>query len=57
MHQTCSITKAVLKNFVLITGKHPCWSLFLIVLQTISPVTLLKRGSREGVFLLLIQNF
>ena len=39
-HQRCSI-KAVLKNFALLSGKHLCWSLFLI-----------KRDSNIGVFLL-----
>ena len=27
-HQRCSIRKAVLKNFAILTGKHLCWSLF-----------------------------
>ena len=26
--------KAVLKHFAIFTGKHPCWNLFLIKLQT-----------------------
>ena len=29
----------VLKNFAIFTEKHLCWSLFLIMLQTIWPVT------------------
>ena len=29
----CSIKKAVLKNFVISTGKQLCWSLFMIKLQ------------------------
>ena len=29
----CSINKAVLKNFVIFTGKQLCWSPFLIKLQ------------------------
>ena len=33
-HQ-CSVEKAVLKNFAILTGKHLCWSL-LIKLQAIS---------------------
>ena len=28
-HQSCSIEKAVLKNFSIFTGKHLCWSLLL----------------------------
>ena len=29
-HQRCSIEKAVLRNFSIFSGKHLCWSLFLI---------------------------
>ena len=29
-HRRCSIKKAVLKNFAIFTGKHPCWGLLLI---------------------------
>ena len=32
-HEICSIEKAVFKNFAISTGKHLCWSLFLIKLQ------------------------
>ena len=32
-HQRPPIKKAVHKNFGIITGKHLCWSLFLIKLQ------------------------
>ena len=38
--------KAVLKNFAKFIGKHLCWSLFLINLQTYKPVTLLKKDSQ-----------
>ena len=37
----------VLKNFAIFTGKHLCWSLFLMQLLS----TLLKRDSNTGVFL------
>ena len=30
--------KAVLKNFAIFTGKHLCWSLFLIKLQALRPI-------------------
>ena len=40
-----------LKNFAYFTGKHPCWSFFLIKLQALRPATLLKRDSNTGVFL------
>ena len=32
-HQRCSVKIGVLKNFSNFTGKHLCWSLFLIKLQ------------------------
>ena len=32
-HQRCYIKKAVLNSFAIFTGKHLCWSLFLIKLQ------------------------
>ena len=53
----CSIKKAVLKNFVILTGKHLCWSFFLIKLQVFWPATLLKRGSNTSVFLWILRNF
>ena len=31
-HQRCSIKKVILKNFAIFTGRHLCWSLFLIKL-------------------------
>ena len=34
------VIKAVFKNFVLLTGKHLCWSLFLIKLQARRSATL-----------------
>ena len=45
----------VLKNFEILTGKHLCWSLFLIKLQACKPATLLKRDSSTGVFLWILQ--
>ena len=35
--------KGVLENFSSFTGKHLCWSLYLIKLQVFRPATLLKR--------------
>ena len=43
--------KPVLKNFVMFTRKHLCWSLL-----SIKVVTLLKRDSNTGVFLCILQN-
>ena len=51
-HQRCSIKKDVLKNFVIFTEKHLCWSPFLIKLQDWRHTTILKRDSNTGVFLL-----
>ena len=47
----CSVKKGVLKKFANLTGKHLCWSLFLIKLQAFRPATLLKRDFNTGVFL------
>ena len=44
----------VLKNFVIFTRKHMCWSLFLVKMQ---PTTLLKRDSNTGVFLWILEIF
>ena len=42
----------VLKEFAILTGKHLCCSLFLIIkLQAFRPGTLLKRDSSAGFFL------
>ena len=40
----------VLRNFANFTGKHLCWSLFLIKSQARRPGTLLKSDSKTGVF-------
>ena len=34
-HRRCSVEKGVLQNFGKFTGKHLCWSLFLIKLQVL----------------------
>ena len=56
-HRRCSVTKAVLKNFAIFTGKHLCWSLFFIKLQLWSPAILLKRDSNTGLFLWILPVF
>ena len=48
-HRRCSVKNGVLKIFTNTTGKHLCWSFFLIKLQTWRPVTLLKRESDNAV--------
>ena len=45
------VEKGVLKNFANFSGKHLCWSLFLIKWQDFCLATLLKRDSNTGVFL------
>ena len=55
-HRRCSVRKCVVKNLANFTGKHLCWSLFLIKPQTRRPATLLKRNSNTGVFLWNLQK-
>ena len=47
----------VLKNSANLTGKHLCWSLFLIKLQYVKPATSLKRDCNTSVFVRNSQNF
>ena len=49
-HQMCSVKNGVLKTFANLTGKHLCWSLFLITLLVFRPATLLERyrSSHQG---------
>ena len=44
--------KGVLNNFANFTGKHLCWSLFLIKLHAsgLKPITLFKKASNTCVF-------
>ena len=56
-HRRCSVKKSVLKNFGNFTGKHLCWSLFLIKLQAFRLVTLSKRDSNTDVFLEICKTF
>ena len=49
--------KAILKNFATFTGKHLCWRLFLINLQTWRPTSLLKRDSNTVVFPMNVTKF
>ena len=39
-HQRCSIRRTIFRNFAIFTGKHLCWSLFLIKLQIFRPLHL-----------------
>ena len=59
-HWMCSIKQAVLKNFTIFTGKHLCWSLFLIKLQAWGPekaCNFVKKTPAQGFFLWILQNF
>ena len=49
--------KAVLKNFANVTGKHLCWSLFLMKSYAFRPATLLKRDSKIDLFLVKFAKF
>ena len=39
-----------LKDFAIFTGKHLCWSLFLIMFEALRSATLSERDSITGVF-------
>ena len=56
-HWSCSIKEGVLRNFAYLTGKHPCWSIFLIELQPFRSATLLKRDSNTDVSQWNLRNF
>ena len=45
------------KIFAISTGKHLCWSFYLIKLQSFRPATLLKRDCYTGVFLWIFKHF
>ena len=47
----------VFKNSAIFTGKHLCWSLFVIKLPACKPANLLKRDSETSIFLLILLNF
>ena len=46
-----------LKNFVIFTGKHLFWSLFLIKLQALRHADLSKRDSNTSVFMEILRNW
>ena len=45
------LKRGVLKTFAIFTGKHQCWSLFLVKLQIFRPETLFKKDYDICVFL------
>ena len=44
-------------KFAMFTGKHLCWSLFLIKMLAFKSATLLKDDCNTGAFLGILQNF
>ena len=56
-HLQLFFTTSVLKNFVILTGKHLRWSLFLIKLKSWRSAGFLKRDSTAFVFLWISRNF
>ena len=50
------VEKGVLKNFANFSGKHLCWSLFLIKLQAQETANFLKRDSNTVKFLKLFRK-
>ena len=55
-HQMCSIEEAVLKIFVILSGKYLCWSLPLIDLQ-LQDLQFIKKRLQQGCFLVNIAKF
>ena len=49
-HQRCSIKKALLKNIAIFTGKHLCWSLFLIKLEDLRACNFIKERLHHRCF-------
>ena len=47
----CFVNKVFLKNNVKFTGKHLCWSLFLMRFQALRPATLLKSDPSKTILL------
>ena len=49
--------KVALKYFAIFTGKHPCWSLFLIKVQAFRPDSKRDSNKRDFIFLWILRNF
>ena len=56
-HLQMSFKIDAFKNFTIFTGKHLCWSVFVIKLPDCKPVNLLKRDFNTSVFLLILLYF
>ena len=55
-HWRCSLKKAILKDFVIFTGKHLCRGLFFNKVADHQSVALLKRDSNRDIFLQISGN-
>ena len=49
--------KAILKNFVIFTGKHLCWGLFFIKVAGLQASNCIKKGLQHRYFLVNIGKF
>ena len=49
-HQRCSIKKAILKHFVILTGKHLCWGLFFNKVASHQACNLIKKRLQHRYF-------
>ena len=49
--------KAVLKNFAILTGKHPCWSLFFNKVACIQTCSLIKKRLQRRSFPVNVAKF
>ena len=57
-HYRCSIKKAVLKNFVIFTGKHMCWSEYLFnKVAGLKACNFIKERLQDRCFPMNIANF
>ena len=50
-HWKCSIKKAILKHFVIFTGKHLCWGLFLNKVASHKACNFIKKRLQHRYFL------
>ena len=56
-HWRCSIKKAVLKHFVIFTGKHLCWGLFFNKVAGHQSCNFIKKRLQHRYFLVNIRKF
>ena len=56
-HRRCSIKKAILKHFVIFTGKHLCWGLFFNKVAGYQASNFIKKRPQQRYFLANIRKF